>query len=282
MEKLKRKHWKVSETGKREFFEAEYFVATQAEADKLKWQYKIWYDCQPGDMAVTDDGYVFKCLTRQPYKSRATGNQTVLLTFAAGRMFATFKPGKDRPHQRFLYEPRRQTGEFGSVSTQPWYELKKGRQRTKEFVKAYVFQRLSSGKVDHEMLGKMWEPTEPMPAVKARSLLKKRYIREMISKEMKKFLVERSIDEGAVLDLLLLAAKIAKTKADAANINRAAENLMKILHMTDGETKGTSFEGEYVEASSIDEVERLDAEQQLMLEESEIMEERENGSKEVL
>lgn len=271
MEKIHRKHWKLNSIGQRKYYEAEYIVATQKEADELGWEYKPWYNAEVDELGVSDDGYVAKCLQRHKYKTKRPGLTQVLMCYPYGRMFATLGAGQRRPHQKLLYEPRRDTGQFGTLSTRPWYEIAKGRTAVKEFVQAYVFQRMNTGEINYDQLGRMVHPKDKLPAVKARSMLKKRYIREMITTEMRRVMDEKGVSEGDVIDMILLAAKISTDKKDAANLNRAAENLVRIFHMTERDTKEATFEGEHVEFGEVDEVLQIDEqmqEEQKLLEES--------------
>jgi len=260
LDKIVRKHWKLSSEGKREYFEKEYFVYTQEEADRQKLAYKPWYEAVPGEYGISDDKYVALCLKKDAYADRK--HKTVMFSYSYGRMFATFKKGRDRPHQRLLFEPHRESENFSMVSSKPWYEKEKGRTRNKEFAKAYVIQRTSTGKIDYEQLGKIIDPWNPLPTVAAKKKLKKKWVREMISKEMREVLTEKGVSEGHVIDMILIAAQLATKKSDVTNLLRAAENLAKILHMADKEKTEETWEGESTSVEGVEDALQIEDEMQ--------------------
>ena len=97
--------------------------------------------------------------------------------------------------------------------------------------------------IDYTTLGKVFGEKKNHE-IKARMLLKKEYVKEMIDKELKDVFSEKGIDEGTVIDMISSAHEVAKEKNDASNMLRAAENFVKILKMDTKNEQKDTFDAE--------------------------------------
>jgi len=242
METLKRRHLKLV-NGRRKYFYKTYEIFTKSEADGEGLSYKPWRECEEGEWGLSDDGYIAVCLKRKSYTKG--GRESINIVYPFGQCFINTR-------SRLEYLSHRNTGEYSRVSSKPHWEANKGRTQYKNFVKAYVKMFLV-GEIDYTRLGKIFSKKEPKPFVKAKALLKKAYIKEMIDKELEKEFKERKMSKGTVLDMFKEAYDIAKVKNDAGNMLRTAENLSDMLNMKQKEQKMESFEAEFVALEGIEE-----------------------------
>ena len=241
MDKLVRKHLKqqLRKGSKREYYWEEYLIYTEEEAKKHKMVYKPWQDCKAGDFGLSDDGYVALCIKRREYAKNTN------YVFPFGQVFS----GRNR---KLLYEPHRKTGSYAAITAKTFEDQNRGRRAYKNFAKAYAIQFVS-GNLDYKALGKIFDKNDGDPTAKAKSLLKKEYVKEMIDDELKKILAEKGIDEGSVLDMIKDAHEVANNKADPANMMRAAEVLVKILGLYERKKPEIhQIEGEFMSLSEIE------------------------------
>ena len=258
MERLFRRHWKLAGDGSRRYYEREYPIYTQSEADNEGIDYKPWKSCGKGDWGLSTDGYVAECIQRREYKSKPgvyPSGISYNLVFPYGQAFYSSKYPK---RGSLEYRKHEKSGTYSSVSSKPQWELEKGRTRTRNFVQAYVKQYLG-GKLNYEVLGKIYRGDEKNPIVRAKSLLKKKYIQDMISKELNEILVDKGIDEGTVFDMLLEAAEMARVKEQASNLLRVAENFIDIFGMKSKKEVTQEFEADVTFLDGIEEKMRLES-----------------------
>lgn len=255
MERLNRRHWE-NIGGRRRYYEKEYFIYTQKEAEKEGISFRPWHKCRGGDWGLSDDGYVARCIRRGRCRSKRSGESTAYYySFPFGQAFndPSSSPGK------LEYEKHRETGSYSKVSAKSEWELEQNRTRTKNFVGAYVKQYLG-GKLEHATLGKIYRHDEKKPAVTAKALLKKRYIKEMIDKELESVLVDKGVTQGTVIDMLLESADMARNKEQAANLLRAAENLIDIFGMKSKKEEKQDFSADLTYLGEIEDTVLLEGE----------------------
>tara|TARA_R100000789_G_scaffold59056_1_gene56843 strand:+ start:855 stop:1661 length:807 start_codon:yes stop_codon:yes gene_type:complete len=245
MDKIVRKHidqsWAL-QTGRKRYNEKEYFIYPEKEAKQQKIEYKYWQDCLPGEWGITDDGYVAECLKRREYTDR--NKPSINLVFPFGQCFT----GK----RKLKYLPHKETGEFNQISSKSSWELNKTRTCYKNFVRAYA-QMFIADNISYGRLGKIFNKKEPIPAAKAKALLKKQYIQEMVDKELERLMSKKGVTKGTVIDMILEAANLARKKEQAANLLRAAEDLVEIFGMKEKQKQIDTFEAEFVSLQSIEE-----------------------------
>jgi hypothetical protein len=240
MDRITRKHLvnPLKKGVKREYYEREYVIFTQKEADKNKIKYKHWRECNPGDYGISDDGYVSVCLKRREYK------KGVNLVFPFGQAFSSTK-------SKFEYLPRRETGNFSNIGHKSWMDQNKTRTQYRNFAKAYAIQ-FAAGSIDYEQLGRVFSADERMPAVKARLLLKKPYVREMVEEELQKILTDGGITKEKVVEMLKSSFTKAEELDQPSNMLRAAENFMDIYGMKAKDQPKGTMEAEIVSLSEIE------------------------------
>jgi|TARA_Y100000310_G_scaffold321006_1_gene378062 hypothetical protein len=257
MERLFRRHWKLTGDGSRRYYEREYTIYTKDEADNEGVHYKPWKSCREGDWGLSSDGYVAKCIKRREYKSKPgvyPKGVSYNLVFPYGQAFYS----SSYPERGSLeYRKHEETGTYTSVSSKSSWELERGRTRTRNFVQAYVKQYLG-GKLNYEVLGKIYRGDEKNPTIRAKSLLKKKYIKDMIDKELSVILTDKGIDEGTVFDMLLEAAEMAREKEQASNLLRVAENLIDIFGMKSKKEVTQEFEADVTFLEGIEDKMRLE------------------------
>jgi len=230
MDKLTRKHLRepLKKGSKRVYYEQEYFIYTQDEANVAKIAYVRWHAALPGQWGLSDDGFVAVCLKRREYKDK---HDRAYLNYVYPYGQAFFRPYMNQP-AKLLYLTHVESGDFSNVTTKPHWEQKKGKTQYKNFVKVYVSQMLNNS-VDFNKLGEVFDKDEPMPVIKAKALLKKEYIKEMIDTELQKVMTQKNLSKETVLDWITTAAGIAGDKGDAGNLLKAAHELGDILHIKD-------------------------------------------------
>ena len=230
MERLFRRHWKLTGDGSRRYYEREYCIYTESEANNEGIDFKPWKSCREGDWGLSTDGYVAECIKRRAYKSKAgvyPKGVSYNLVFPYGQAFYS----SSYPERGSLeYRKHEESGTYSSVSSKPQWKLERNRTRTKNFVQAYVKQYLG-GKLNYEVLGRIYRSDEENPTIRAKALLKKKYIKDMIDKELNEILIDKGINEGTVFDMLLEAADMARAKERASDLLRVAENLIDIYGM---------------------------------------------------
>ena len=174
MDLIRRKHLKNGRLRKgerREYIEREYRVYRREEADQRGIQFVDWRTVDAGQWGITDDGWVGECTDRRQYKKK----DNVVFGFGQFWYNPATKNGKCE------YEPRRDSESYTMTSPkQPW-ETNQGKKVYKDFVKVYV-QQLLNGNVDYTILGKVFGEKKNVE-IKARSLLKKEYVKKMIDKD---------------------------------------------------------------------------------------------------
>ena len=76
-------------------------------------------------------------------------------------------------------------------------------------------------------------------------LLKKRYVKDMINKEVEQALTLKNVTRENVIDMLLECYKKAEKKDDVTNMRQVAENFVDLLQMKqkDEETKWSDTAG---------------------------------------
>lgn len=255
MDKITRKHLKeyLSRGSVRKYTKREHYIFTEKEATEEKKTYKPWRECQPGEWGLTDDGFVAQCLKRRVYSSQ--GKDHTNLEFSFGQVF--FLPGK-KDKRKLLYAPRRDTEVYTGLTNKPFWELWAQKAQTKRFVDAYVTQFLA-GRIDWKQLGTIFSCDEPYPAIKAKALIKKRWVKDMIDKKVGDALTAKGVTREDVIEMLLEAKKIAATKQDAGNITRVAENFIDMFQMKTKLHETKEEEHDYLQLDSVEKAVELEA-----------------------
>lgn len=195
-------------------------IYTTQEADEAGLVYHPWQECANGDWGVSDDGYVAECLQRVEYTDKKKRTKTIVV-YPFGRVFTG-------PKAKLLYEIRRTSRNFYSLSNKPWVELEAKKTRTKNAVSLYV-QMLLGGRINWVKLGKAYRPDQLIPEATVRRLFKQDRIKKMVNDELKTILENLGITQEDVLKTYQKAIQLAQDKGDASAMIKGADRLAPLV-----------------------------------------------------
>ena len=216
MEKLKRKLKKKTKV---------YNIYTQNEADEAGLDYSHWKQTQTGDYALSDDGFVGKCIGRKDYTDKK-GRVKTFVRLAYGANWA----GNTNKIQ---YLKNKEYGVYTQANPEAnnWAVREANTTRAKNLVNAYVGQLTSTKKVDYNQLGMIYRPDQKEPAATVRRVLKQEVIKKMVEKKLREVLSEKGINNSSVLDTMLEGLDIARAKQDVTNMIKISDAFMELLEM---------------------------------------------------
>ena len=216
MEKLKRKLKKKTRV---------YNIYTQNEADEAGLDYSHWKQAQTGDYALSDDGFVGKCIGRKDYTDKK-GRVKTFVRLAYGANWA----GNTNKIQ---YLKNKEYGVYTQANPEAnnWAVREANTTRAKNLVNAYVGQLTSTKKVDYNQLGMIYRPDQKEPAATVRRVLKQEIIKKMVEKKLREGLSEKGINNSSVLDTMLEGLDIARAKQDVTNMIKISDAFMELLEM---------------------------------------------------
>ena len=216
MEKLKRKLKKKTRV---------YNIYTQKEADEAGLDYSHWKQTQTGDYALSDDGFVGKCIGRKDYTDKK-GRVKTFIRLAYGANWA----GNTNKIQ---YLKNKEYGVYTQANPEAnnWAVREANTTRAKNLVNAYVGQLTSTKKVDYNQLGMIYRPDQKEPAATVRRVLKQEIIKKMVEKKLREVLSEKGINNSSVLDTMLEGLDIARAKQDVTNMIKISDAFMELLEM---------------------------------------------------
>ena len=216
MEKLKRKLKKKTRV---------YNIYTQNEADEAGLDYSHWKQTQTGDYALSDDGFVGKCIGRKDYTDKK-GRVKTFVRLAYGANWA----GNTNKIQ---YLKNKEYGVYTQANPEAnnWAVREANTTRAKNLVNAYVGQLTSTKKVDYNQLGMIYRPDQKEPAATVRRVLKQEVIKKMVEKKLREVLSEKGINNSSVLDTMLEGLDIARAKQDVTNMIKISDAFMELLEM---------------------------------------------------
>jgi len=216
MEKLKRKLKKKTRV---------YNIYTQNEADAAGLDYSHWKQTQTGDYALSDDGFVGKCIGRKDYTDKK-GRVKTFVRLAYGANWA----GNTNKIQ---YLKNKEYGVYTQANPEAnnWAVREANTTRAKNLVNAYVGQLTSTKKVDYNQLGMIYRPDQKEPAATVRRVLKQEIIKKMVEKKLREVLSEKGINNSSVLDTMLEGLDIARAKQDVTNMIKISDAFMELLEM---------------------------------------------------
>lgn len=208
-----------------------YEVYTKEEANRLGYAYIEWRHADEGDLAVSDDGYVSDCLSKNIYTDKK-GRTKTFIKCAHGVQWVT-------ANSKFMYEPNKEAGIYSHVKPTRWEDKEAKTTRANNAVNAYVADIIQGNKPDWDMIGKIYRPDQKIPAATARRLFKKQRIVEMVEKKLKEILIDKGITQEQVVDLQLEALDIARSKGDISNFLKVTDSFMDLLQMKPGKVVTT-------------------------------------------
>lgn len=200
-------------------------VFSREEADYAAIDWIYWRECRAGQYGLSDDGFVAECLQAFEYTDKK-GRTRRMLTFPYGRAWVNGK-------KKLEWLEHKRTGNFYDSSPKNWAEKEARRTRTKNAVKVYVQMLLTTGKIDWDMVGNAYRPTEKIPAATVRKLFKNERIQAMIDAEVQKILKKQGVTKETVVEMYKKAAEIAETKGDPKGLVTAADRLADLVGLND-------------------------------------------------
>lgn len=198
-----------------------YTVYTKEEADTEKIEYSPWRDTKEGEWGLTDDGFVMELVRKKTYADR-NGYSKTFMNFSAG---ATW----DNNTTVFEYLPRKEHKAWGVSKAQPWDTKEARKTRTKNVVKTYVRQMMSSSPIDYFMLGKMHQPAAKLPVLHMKRLLKTEGVRKLVNKEIDELLVDLGITKKFALEILMEAVESARESGRPTELLKVAQELQNLV-----------------------------------------------------
>ena len=249
MDRLIRTHLRepLKKGVKRVYYKKEYLIYTLQEAADAKLDMVPWHQARMGQWGISDDDYVSLCIKKREYIDKR-GRRQLNFVYPFGQAF--YRPDEEWGG-KFIYMDHVNSGDFSNVTAKPHWEQKKGKSQYKNFVKVYVHQ-LMNGCIDYDELGQVFDKNDGLPHVKAKALLKKDYIKEMIDEHLKEIMKKRGISEDTYFDWVSQAAEIAIDKRDAGNLLRAAAEVGDVLHIKDKNNTPDGIDGELTQLSHVD------------------------------
>jgi hypothetical protein len=206
-------------------------VYTKDEADSEGLSYIHWNKANKGDYAMSNDGYVGVCLSRNEYTDKK-GRTKTFVKCAHGVQWVT-------ANSKFMYEPNKEAGIYSHVKPTRWEDKEARTTRANNAVNAYVADIIQGNKPDWDMIGRIYRPDQKIPAATARRLFKKQRIVEMVEKKLKEILIDKGITQEQVVDLQLEALEIARNKGDISNFLKVTDSFMDLLQMKPGKVVTT-------------------------------------------
>lgn len=203
---------------KNKFEPVVYKVYTDVEADEQGLIYKYWQLCNPGELGLSDDGYVSECISRNQYKTNTE------MVYPFGRQWL----GKSR---KLEFEPHWNTKNFSSVSTKSYAELEAQTGRAELAIDAYLTYKMAGLSPDFNKIGTIYRPDQKNPDIAVKRLLKTKEAKRMIEDKLKEILIDKKIDEGFVLDVITDAIEVAKVKESSSDMIKGAKELSIFLDM---------------------------------------------------
>ena len=216
MEKLKRKLKKGTRV---------YNIYSQQEAEEAGLDYSHWKQSKTGEYALSDDGFVGKCIGRKDYTDKK-GRVKTFVRLAYGANWA----GNTNKIQ---YLKNKEYGVYTQANPEAnnWAVREANTTRAKNLVNAYVGQLTSTKKVDYNQLGMIYRPDQQQPAATVRRVLKQEVIKKMVEKKLREVLSEKGINNSSVLDTMLEGLDIARAKQDVTNMIKISDAFMELLEM---------------------------------------------------
>lgn len=225
-----------------------YLIHTKREADDRDLDYVHWKKAEKGDLALSDDNYVAECVDRKKYKDA----EQVIMPY--GRMWINKRA-------KLLYEPHRNTEEYGQCGTLTWEERESKTTRTKNAVALYVNMMMQTGKIDWYKLGEVYRPDQRHPDATVKRLFKTEKVKGMVDTKIQEYLDERDLNQGDVLDIIQSAIELAKQNGDPSNMLRGAEQYIRIMDMLPSKTAVTDTVQIDVTKKILDEIETEESRQ---------------------
>jgi hypothetical protein len=170
----------------------QYRILTEEEAKLEKIRYvPMRQVTEVGQWGLDDFGFVSEALKVAVMRGKRRGEPS----FAW--YLIEFPWGQSNSAQR----PRLQKGFVKGV--RPWLERELRKSRTKELVRLYAAMKAQGAVFDDaafDILGAVYAPTDEVPRLSAKRMLKEKRVRQMITAELEKLLGSEGITKKAVIE----------------------------------------------------------------------------------
>lgn len=166
------------------------------EADEAGIEYVYWQQAEPGEWALTDDGFVGQCLKRKHYDNVRGGSYLITFSFARKWMCR----GDEVLHFARFYEHR----SFSRTKAQPWGKEEAGRPRMDRALGLLARFFIESGgrltEKHYQLAGRMWRDHDKDPVASIKVQLRNEHVMSVFQQKIAELLSERGIDEKAVIE----------------------------------------------------------------------------------
>lgn len=195
-------------------------VYTEAEALERGLKPVPWREANPGDWALSDDGYVGECL--RVFESEIASSRHVTLTYGADW---------DKSIKPLLYEERAATFNWSGSSKSDWARRDSRKTRAKIAIAAYVVMRQAGQQIDWKTLGQIYRPDQRIPEARVRRDFKKAAFQEMIQRELERVLVESESTPNRTIEMYNEAFSTAKTKGQPSVMVDVADRFSELWRL---------------------------------------------------
>lgn len=221
-------------------------IYTKDEADAEGIPYKHWTEAEPGEMALSDDGWVAELWYAKTYATKSGGLRRAL-KLAYGDYWQVLGSNKTYP---IKYEDKRGTGLYSHSKPRSWDERELRSSRGKRLVRAYVAQWMT-GELDYKKLGEVYRKDQKIPEATVKRVLKSELFMQAIEDEIEKLMTGKGITKEYVLDIMKEAVEIAKEERDPDILLKAAKEFRVLLGM-DPQKKVLTESMEYSNVSQLE------------------------------
>jgi len=207
-----------------------YKIYTKDEADKAGIKYVYWHAAEKGDMTLSDDGYVGKCISAKWYPhdaSRRNSLMNKLVTTPYG--MAYHKPGRVSPE--LLAEMR---NNYWTISGKN--DLV-GRRKNRALQIAKLYARTLD--LDYS-IAEAEKNNPDWGFMRWKKWCKSEEFKEMYSEELTKLLADKGFTRAKTLELLQKAVDMSLNKQNVNALIKIVENLTKMQGMDKPEQTTTT------------------------------------------
>lgn len=220
-----------------------YLIYTEAEAREAGLKIVPWRKAAPGDWALSDDGYVGKCI-----RTWLSPSNTCLITLTYGADWDCSKGS-------MLYLERAATGNFAYLTLAKRQNREARRTRARNAISAYVTMLLAGQKIEWAALGKIFRPDNVSPTFHVRREFKKRAFKEMIQQELEKVLLNRGSSPRRVIDMYNEAFNKAADKDKPSVMVDVADRFSELWGLKDAKTPNGELPAGLVDVTILEAVE---------------------------
>jgi hypothetical protein len=196
-------------------------VWEKGEAEREGLRFRPWRECEQGDWALTDDGFVGECLDARVYTHHSSPRKFLKFSFAYAWA------SDPRP---LSFQERFATRSFTRTSAKSWVQAELQKGRAKRVIRYYV-QMLLAGKIDWDRLARLYRPTQKVPIATLKRFFRQKEVQMATREEVETLMREEGITERYVLRNYKRAIEMAEAKNDPRTIHEVATTLAELLQM---------------------------------------------------